>query len=216
MLSFPLTNTSTPRLNLPIVLTQLLLFVLSIKRWDLILNNGIVPPNQTLPKMMSMVSSVCVQATGLLTGAFLSGAMMSLCFVAVPVILDTATETSQLLGQWSRMYHYGHQIMPTIAVCTLLLHGYTSLRKNATKRPWALFALAGLTTVSIAPFTWIFMAPTNNELFRLEEESLATPLGLEDSGARALVVKWTWLHFTRSLLPLAGTVFGTVATFSGA
>lgn len=138
---------------------------------------------------------------------------MSLCFVAVPVLLDTATEAAQLLPQWSRMYHYGHQIMPTIAVSTLLLHGYTSFRKHGSNKPWAVFALAGVITVSIAPFTWIFMEPTNNELFRLEAVSKMEPQGLEISGVKELVVKWTWLHFTRSLLPLAGTIMATLGTF---
>jgi len=75
-----------------------------------------------------------------------------------------------------------------------------------------LFALAGVTTASIIPFAWIFMMPTNNELFRLEAASKAEPLVLEISGAKELVVKWTWLHFTRSLLPLAGAILGTLGT----
>jgi hypothetical protein len=138
--------------------------------------------------------------------------MMSLCLVAVPVLLDTATETTQLFVQWARMYHYGHQIMPAIAISTLLLYLYTCSRKRAARRPWRLLALAGAATISIVPFTWIFMVPTNNELFRLLEASKTEPLVLGISEARKLVVRWTWLHFTRSLLPLAGAAIGTHAT----
>lgn len=142
-----------------------------------------------------------------------SGAMVSLSLVAVPVFLDTTTEAAQLFFQWTRMYHYGHQVLPVMAVCTLHLYGYTCTKKWGTKRPWGLFALAGVTTVSIIPFTWIFMVPTNNELFRLEAASKAEPLVLEISGAKELMVKWTWLHFTRSLLPLAGAILDTLGTF---
>jgi hypothetical protein len=180
------------------------------------------------------MSTTSAQATAVVTGAFLSGmnpmmfavelelqfwidassgAMMSLCLVAVPVFLDTTTEAAQLFVQWARMYHYGHRVLPAMAICTLLLYGYTCTKKRGAKRPWGLFALAGATTVSIIPFTWIFMVPTNNELFRLEAASKAEPLVLEISGAKELVVKWTWLHFTRSLLPLGGAILGTLGTF---
>ncbi|KUJ11675.1 DUF1772-domain-containing protein [Mollisia scopiformis] len=154
------------------------------------------------------MSTISIQVTAVLTGAFLSGAMMSLCFIAVPVLLDTATEASQLLPQWARMYYYGHQIMPTIAVGTLLLYCYISFRN---KRSWRLFALAGVTTVSIAPFTWIFMVSTNDELFRLEASSKVMDVEIEQ--VKGLVVRWTWLHFMRSLLPLAGAVMGALGIF---
>ena len=138
--------------------------------------------------------------------------MMSLCLVAVPVLLDTTTEAAQLFVQWARMYYYGHRIMPAMAVGTSLLYGHTCTQKRGAHKPWGLFALAGVTTVSIAPFTWIFMVPTNNELFRLESASKAEPLVLGIPAAKALVVKWTWLHFTRSLLPLVGAILGSAGT----
>ena len=138
---------------------------------------------------------------------------MSLALVAAPVLLDTSTEAGQLFVQWARLYHYGHQIMPTIAIGTLLLYAYTCTQKRAASKPWGLFALAGVTTISIVPFTWIVMVPTNNELFRLEAVSKADPLVLGISSAKDLVVKWTWLHATRSLFPLAGAILGTLGTF---
>lgn len=144
---------------------------------------------------------------------------MSLSLIAVPVLLDTTTNASQLFTQWTRLYHYGHQVMPTAAVGTFLLYSYISIIKqrsannNNNNKSWGVFLLAGLTTLSIVPYTWIFMLPTNNELFRLEGVSKVDPLvrGVEE--AKELVVKWSWLHFTRSLLPLVGAVIGTVGTF---
>lgn len=133
--------------------------------------------------------------------------------MVVPVFLDTATGSAQLLAQWARMYHYGHQIMPTIAVCTLLLYSHTSLERRRSQRPWRLLVLAGIVTVSIAPFTWIFMEPTNNELFRLGAATQAQPTELEGSEAIELVLRWTFLHFARSLLPLIGTIMGVIGTF---
>lgn len=57
------------------------------------------------------------------------------------------------------------------------------------------------------------MVPTNNELFRLEEVSKVEPLVKGIVEAKEMVVKWSWLHFIRSLLPLAGAVIGAIGTF---
>ncbi|KAF2234846.1 DUF1772-domain-containing protein [Viridothelium virens] len=159
------------------------------------------------------MSIASVQATAVVTGAFLSGTMMSLSLVAVPVLLDTTTEASQLFSQWARMYHYGHRVLPAMAICTLVLYGYTCIGRRSARRTWGLFALAGLTTVSMIPFTWIFMVPTNDRLFGLEAASKVEPLVSELSQAQELVVKWTRLHLMRSLFPLAGAILGALGTF---
>lgn len=138
---------------------------------------------------------------------------MSLSLMAIPVLLDTTIEAAQLFHQWVRMYHYGHQVLPTMSVGTFLLYSYTAIKKRNRNKSWIVFALAGVTTMSMVPFTWAFMVPTNNQLFRLEELSKAEPLvkGIEE--AKELVVKWSWLHLTRSLLPLTGAVMGMIGTF---
>lgn len=178
---------------------------------------------------------------------------MSLSLMAVPVLLDTTTNAPQLYHQWARMYHYGHQVLPTAAVATFLLYTYTAVKKHneekkkekkkqkKTTTPWAggwaggwagpVFLLAGVTTLSILPFTWIFMLGTNNELFRLEAEAMSSAAGVGVGGvplssllslatttkdiieAKALVASWSRLHFIRSLLPLVGAVIGAVGTF---
>jgi hypothetical protein len=137
---------------------------------------------------------------------------MSLCLVAVPVLLDTNTEAPHLLTQWARMYHYGHRIMPAMAISTLVLYGYTCAKRVGAKKSWSIFGLAGATTVGIIPFTLIFMVPTNDELFRLHAMSKESPFGPGIQGVRELVLKWTWLHGVRSLFPLAGAVMGTLGT----
>lgn len=41
-----------------------------------------------------------IEIIPILTGTFLSGAMMSLFLLTIPVVLETTTQTSQLLHQW--------------------------------------------------------------------------------------------------------------------
>lgn len=140
--------------------------------------------------------------------------MTSLSLVAVPVFLDSITSAPQLFQAWARMYHYGHQAMPTMAVGTLVLWTYVALKRRGANKPWRTPALAGAITVLMLPFTWLVMVPTNNELFRLE--AAGAEIGSVTLGeARALVVSWAWMHLTRSVFPLAGAVLGAVATFRG-
>lgn len=144
--------------------------------------------------------------------------MTSLSIVSVPVLLETATDSPQLLRQWSRMYHYGHLIMPSLAVGTLLLHACTALQLRALGKAWGVFACAGAVTIAIAPFTWTVMEGTNGELFeRLERAGASSK---ENAAAdlqevKGLVKHWSWLHLMRSMLPLAGTALAVVGTFGG-
>lgn len=132
---------------------------------------------------------------------------MSLSTVVVPVLLDTNTESAHLLRQWVRLYHYGHILMPAVCVATCGLYGYAALSKRALlRREWLLYAVAGVTTISMVPFTWAMMAPTNNILFGMEASTTAS---VADLGAvQELVVRWAWLHAVRSLFPLAGVIVG--------
>lgn len=140
---------------------------------------------------------------------------MSLSMVAVPVLLETDTSALQLFQQWDRMYYYGHQIMPTFAVATALLYGYTCLKRRNAGKSWTVFAFAAVMTMIMVPFTWVFMAPTNNMLFQLLEGSKTQPLVKSMGEAKELVVKWNWLHVARSLFPLLGAVVGAMGTFYG-
>jgi hypothetical protein len=136
-----------------------------------------------------------------------TGAMMSLSLMAVPVMLDTMKDPPQLYHQWARMYHYGHQVLPGMAVTTLMLYGYIGMKKRAAKRPWTIFVVAGAVTVAMLPFTWIFMVPTNNKLFDLDAKSSGAVVTTVVE-AQNLVRKWSWLHMARSMFPLAGAVIG--------
>nr|P0DOB2.1 RecName: Full=Anthrone oxygenase gedH; AltName: Full=Geodin synthesis protein H [Aspergillus terreus NIH2624] len=129
------------------------------------------------------------------------GAMMGLSLVAVPVFLDTNTQSEQLLAQFASLYDYGHKLMPTIAVATCALHGWVAARKRAAHQPWGRPVLAAVTTITMVPFTWVCMVSTNNALFQLHKGADANM-----EMVRALIARWQWLHVARSLFPLAGAI----------
>jgi len=147
--------------------------------------------------------------------------MISLSVVAVPVFLETTTQPPQLFHQWTRMYQYGHQVLPGMAICTFMLYTCACFRNRGAEKPkpWRLLLLAGLVTVSIIPFTLLVMKPTNDELFRLESVTRTHPegkiadvdvMGIKD--AQGLVVKWALMHLARSTFPLIGAIIGAVGT----
>ena len=52
-----------------------------------------------------------------------------------------------------------------------------------------LYTAAGATTITMVPFTWLMMAPTNNTLFRLEALASAMASAVDLSAVQELVVR---------------------------
>ncbi|KAK6837026.1 hypothetical protein PG987_007521 [Apiospora arundinis] len=156
-------------------------------------------------RVPSPASAIGVPAIAVVSGAFLSGAMTSLAAFAVPVLLDTNQDASHAVRQWARLYHYGHIYLPALCVATCGLYGFAAYQKKAANRSqWSRYALSAIITIAMVPFTWIFMAPTNNILFGLDASGSAGDLLF----VRGLLVKWAWLHVTRSATPLLGAYLG--------
>ncbi|KAA8646583.1 hypothetical protein EYZ11_006293 [Aspergillus tanneri] len=154
--------------------------------------------------MAQNTGQIGIQATAVISGSFLSGAMTSLSLITIPVILDTGTQSKQLLDQFVALYNYGHRIMPALSVTTCALYGFVANSKRAAGDPWSIYGVAAATTIAMVPFTWIFMVPINNTLFALH--AAASDAALEE--VRGLSVQWQWLHVARSLFPLAGAIIG--------
>ncbi|KAI1159630.1 hypothetical protein F5B18DRAFT_664378 [Nemania serpens] len=153
------------------------------------------------------------ETAALVTGSFLSGAMMSLCFIAVPVFLDTTQDAGQLYVQWARMYYYGRALLPILSILTFLLYVHVAGRRWVTGRPWRSWISAGLISTLMIPFTWLVMSPTNDTLFAFEAVAKSGSGGvlptLEE--AQSLVAKWSTLHLIRTLFPLVGAIVGGLA-----
>ncbi len=133
---------------------------------------------------------------------------MGLSLIAIPLLLDSNTQTDQLLRQWVCLYNYGHRLLPAISIATLVTYAYVVYRKWTGGASWTSYAVAGALTVGIIPFTLIFMHSTNNLLFRLEEEIGANPKVTTLENAQTLVTKWSRMHLVRSCFPLAGALLG--------
>jgi Domain of unknown function (DUF1772) len=102
--------------------------------------------------------------------------------------------------------------MPAVAVATTSLYIYAALRKRAARERsvWPIYAAAGVATLAIVPFTWVFMDPTNYTLFGLDELPKISTKMADETTVRRLLIKWAWLHVFRSLLPMTGSIMGLV------
>ncbi|EFR05229.1 hypothetical protein MGYG_08241 [Nannizzia gypsea CBS 118893] len=147
------------------------------------------------------------EATAVVTGSFLAGAMMNISMLAIPVLIDTTDQPSQLINQWVRVYHYGHRVLPGISIATCGLYAYAAFRKRSAGRPWGVFAAAALTTLTMLPFTWTIIQPIINTLNAAQEACKAGQV-VEWDEALALVTTWTAMHTTRALFPLTGAIIG--------
>ncbi|KAF5853665.1 hypothetical protein GGP41_006469 [Bipolaris sorokiniana] len=187
---------------------------------DLIEDGELVEDSATA-RLSKKTMTTKLQAAAIILGSFLSGSMISLSAITIPILMENTADASQLLRQWTRLYNYGNQVLPGMAVGTFLLYALVCFRRRraVTSKLWRLLALASLSTVSIIPFTLIIMKPTNNELFRME--SVTRMIQLEEAGgvnimgikeAEELVVWWSFMHAMRSTFPLVGTILGVVAT----
>lgn len=128
--------------------------------------------------------------------------MVSISLLAVPTCLDTTLSAKQLCHMWGRVFHYGHRKLPGLALATGGLYVFIGYKEKSKRWP---MIIAGLWTISIMPFTWLFMFPTNDKLFAMEAAGDADVSFVE---ARNLVVHWCRLHLTRSMFPLIGSVIG--------
>ncbi|KAH7396386.1 hypothetical protein BKA66DRAFT_455027 [Pyrenochaeta sp. MPI-SDFR-AT-0127] len=149
-----------------------------------------------------------VHSIALASGSFLSGAMMSLSIITMPVLVNTPLSTAQLCSVWSQIYVRGRGLLPALAIVTCAMYGYVYTRQKSP-RPSKALLLAGGITIAIAPFTWIALAPTNNQLFALHSENRAmTAFSVGAEPAKELIVEWSYLHLVRSTLPLFGAAIG--------
>ncbi|KAH6629934.1 hypothetical protein B0J18DRAFT_454281 [Chaetomium sp. MPI-SDFR-AT-0129] len=158
----------------------------------------------------SSPAPVPTTTAAILAGSVLAGAILSISIISIPVLVETNNDPALLLSQWARLYGYGVRIMPASAIATLLLHSISGITNVRASRPWRVYGVAAVATISIAPFTWLVMAPTNARLFELNAAGAAGVTSLTE--VHELLEKWRWLNVARSLFPLAGAIWAATGS----
>ncbi|KAJ4134709.1 hypothetical protein NW768_004307 [Fusarium equiseti] len=146
--------------------------------------------------------SLLATATGITGSAWASGFIISLSLAGVPAALQLQAPSSATV--WQELFNRGFALMPKFAITTSVAYLYAIYAARQEGRSWKGLAIASALTVSIVPFTLIFMVPTNDLLM----EAAAGTLEASQEDVAKLIGRWGVLNLVRSLLPLAGAVAG--------
>lgn len=183
---------------------------------------------------------------GLVFAGIFAGTSYGLTFWAVPALVlpsaaaittsksnsissqSPASSPSHLVRQWRDIYIKGKAFGPVLAgiAAASWFYAASTFAKSTLGRN--LHIAGALLFMSIAPYTLIVMARTNNELWRraavtdtgkeLQEEELSVDKAraVNEYPSSDLLAWWAVLNFGRSLLPLAGAVcvaYGSLSSF---
>lgn len=167
--------------------------------------------------------SLVATATGITGSAYASGKTIksdvrhSLIFLGFIASLSLAgiTAALQLSGPpavsvWQVLFNRGFALMPKFAGTTAIAYLYAAYTAHQQGRNWKGLAASAALTVSIVPFTIIFMSSTNDLLFKAS----AGTFDASQEDVATLIGRWGVLNLVRSLLPLAGAALGFSTLFS--
>ncbi len=128
--------------------------------------------------------------------------MMNLFLLTIPVLLETSSSSTHLLRQWNLIFYRGHIQGPLISIATSLIHMFAAWRSGER-----LFAVAGIVTTSMIPYTWIIMRNVNSALFEAVQWSDHEKETRSEEVA-GLVAAWSRYNAVRAMFPLCGAVMG--------
>ncbi|XPT00029.1 Noranthrone monooxygenase [Ascochyta lentis] len=156
---------------------------------------------------MVSLESVFVPAAAF-ASAFLAGGMNVVSTLTIPLILtSTPPDLSLLLRQWYFVYDSGHKIGPRLAVTSGLIYWSAAWASRDRARAFALYASSGALTMSMVPFTWLFILDINNAIFaEIEKDRAGNRTNL--AHAQHLIAKWRTLNMVRTVFPVLGAALG--------
>ncbi|KAH7018513.1 uncharacterized protein B0I36DRAFT_40127 [Microdochium trichocladiopsis] len=157
------------------------------------------PPSTTSSTLASTIRAL--QATSILLGSTAAGVGASLSFFVMPRLLELPTH--QLIQQFNRTIAISHKVTPPMLLLPGILHAVIAVlirHSNNTHTPlsattgrsWKLHALAALVTLTMTPWTFVFMKPLNRMMAAREKyvketaATAATAKGSDKEGKRAL------------------------------
>lgn len=121
--------------------------------------------------------------------------------LTVPAIAEASADPRAAAQVWAAIFRRGAFWGPRVSFMIFLGLGYAAYDRSQRGASWAPYALGGVLTAAVMPFTLGLMMPTNNAL-------LAVADGKKTVGAaevKELLKRWQLLNNVRGLLPLAGS-----------
>jgi hypothetical protein len=122
------------------------------------------------------------------------------------------------LQQWQAIYDLGKLVSPTVGIASSSVWGYAAwfsyTHAHRSSSDWKFYALAGLVTLSILPWTILVMMPTNLDLMKRAKATVEVE-GEKDGAFKAESVKaldrWNVMNYVRAVPPMVGAWIGLYA-----
>lgn len=166
------------------------------------------------------------QTIGLTSSAWLAGQIASFSLFTVPRLLESPTPL--MLRQWSAMFWAGKSVGMPGGIVTALTYFYLAYATHTSSASSFLsdttsirYAVAGILSVGIVPFTLVFLNSTNVAIFKREEEvSKAEREGKSvqaragEESAQDLLRRWGTLNLGRAVVMLGSAVLGAWTTIN--
>ncbi|KAI1002887.1 hypothetical protein K3495_g5315 [Podosphaera aphanis] len=150
------------------------------------------------------ISVRVAQAIGIIGTFYSAGACAGITGYLVPAIRQSPTPL--LLAQWRQMYRSGSYTAPPTAAVTCGALSYVSYYFRFSPE-WRLWALSSVLSISIVPFTFLVVFPTNKVLETWQDRNGE---GVDRREVDKQITRWTYKHTARSCLSVFG---GLIALF---
>ncbi|KAE9371814.1 hypothetical protein N431DRAFT_426415 [Stipitochalara longipes BDJ] len=167
-----------------------------------------------------------VQTLGITASSLLAGQVSSFSFSTVPRLLESPTPL--MLRQWVNMFHVGKSVGQPSSIVIALSYFYLAYASHSSSLSHFLgntvavsYTVAGLLSMSIAPYTLTVLMPTNlailareEEVSRAEKEGKSVEPKKGEESAQVLLKRWAVLNLGRMVLLLGSAVLGTWTTIN--
>lgn len=165
------------------------------------------------------------EAASIFLSTLTAGGNLALSILVVPRLLESPTPL--MLRQWVNSYNLTRVIFPalgSLSGLSYLFLSYHHHHSSAAAAKARAYLGAGLLCLSVMPYTWAFIIPTNRKILRKAEEMgpLKAVEGVEveeqgvgprgEESAKWLVDHWGMLNLPRGIVPAVAGILGLAAT----
>jgi hypothetical protein len=165
-----------------------------------------------------------VQTIGITASSWLAGQVASFSIFTIPRLLESPTPL--MLRQWKAMFYAGKSVGQPGGIVIALSYFYLAYASHTSSSlPFTSnvngisYAVSGLLSIGIVPYTLTVLMPTNLAIFKREEEvSKAEKEGKSvqasagEGSAQDLLKRWAALNLGRAFLVTASAVLGVWTT----
>ncbi|KKY35010.1 hypothetical protein UCDDA912_g04960 [Diaporthe ampelina] len=176
---------------------------------------------------MSQSSSPAIRTTeaaSIFLSTLTAGGNLALSILVVPRLLESPTPL--MLRQWVNSYNLTKVMFPALGSLSGLSYLFLSYHHHSSAAATKAKAYlgAGLLCLSVMPYTWAFILPTNRKILRKAEEmrGLKAVEGVEveeqgvgprgEESAKWLVDHWGMLNLPRGVATAVAGMLGLAAT----